>query len=667
MAFHSEKRPIWEDRVAGYALRDSIILGLAYLDMQHEAQVIMDVHKEEIFSVATDVRLPSPRSQKSPAEHFFQNYGPLSEGIQVKGNIVLSEVTMNGIAIDMELAEKVRGKMEKRLQESIKTIQSNPKWSGLFHLTIGDGGLVPMRESGKPSISKARLEELLLQACAEIAETYQIEITLPIDTKSQTMSPYMKEQQKLREAKEAEKEQRAVAQKTGPKISLSTKVWGEFAQYHDFISAWIEMEQAAHFNSFLSHLKKEENPNTQVRAHPEYCVMVRNGRSAAQNPPIQQTPRRGGFREIFRASPGHVLVTVDYDFIELCTLAAVCLARYGHSTLANVIKHGVDPHAFTASMIEGISLDEFLTWKTSPDEELKKKFATLRQRAKAVNFGIPSGLTAAGLGHYAKSAYGVELSTDDAETFRTTLIEKIYPELSLYLQENDMSRLATNLSLPEEICWQSFSFGKNAKDTGDFEASKRSPAVEGGIRNIVRGRKTRKRDGKPYSPFFVKKIWSALLTLARDPAIYKTLKTANGEGSEEIFRMLFGRPVATLTGRIRGKVGFTQACNTPFSGLAADGAKLAMWNLYLLGYKIIGFIHDEIIVEIPETPAGTYTDEVKEIQSIICQSMQELTGPIPISCSASVSHVWSKNAKAVFNSQGDIIPWEMRYDPTQDD
>lgn len=34
-----------------------------------------------------------------------------------------------------------------------------------------------------------------------------------------------------------------------------------------------------------------------------------------------------------------------------------------------------------------------------------------------------------------------------------------------------------------------------------------------------------------------------------------------------------------LTASIRGKVGHTQACNTPFSGLAADGGKLALWNL----------------------------------------------------------------------------------------
>lgn len=73
-------------------------------------------------------------------------------------------------------------------------------------------------------------------------------------------------------------------------------------------------------------------------AHPEYTVMVRNGRSSCGGPAIQQTPRKGGFREMFRASEGRLILSVDYDFIELCTLASVCEARYGYSNLAEVIR-----------------------------------------------------------------------------------------------------------------------------------------------------------------------------------------------------------------------------------------------------------------------------------------------------------------------------------------
>jgi hypothetical protein len=55
--FNREKRPIWEDRSVGYAVRDAIILQAAYVEMLHEARVIMDTQKKEIFSNAVGVRL----------------------------------------------------------------------------------------------------------------------------------------------------------------------------------------------------------------------------------------------------------------------------------------------------------------------------------------------------------------------------------------------------------------------------------------------------------------------------------------------------------------------------------------------------------------------------------------------------------------------------------
>ena len=56
---------------------------------------------------------------------------------------------------------------------------------------------------------------------------------------------------------------------------------------------------------------------------------------------------------------------------------------------------------------------------------------------------------------------------------------------------------------------------------------------------------------------------------------------------------------------------YTRARNTPFSGLAADGAKLALWNIQKLGYRIVAFIHDEMVVAIPES-----THSRKDIETI---------------------------------------------------
>ena len=64
-------------------------------------------------------------------------------------------------------------------------------------------------------------------------------------------------------------------------------------------------------------------------------------------------------------------------------------ARFGTSILADVIRAGVDPHCHTAAMFAGISPEAFLRLKSSKHARKRERFATLRQGAKAINFGIP--------------------------------------------------------------------------------------------------------------------------------------------------------------------------------------------------------------------------------------------------------------------------------------
>ena len=64
-------------------------------------------------------------------------------------------------------------------------------------------------------------------------------------------------------------------------------------------------------------------------------------------------------------------------------------------------------------------------------------------------------------------------------------------------------------------------------------------------------------------------------------------------------RTVGSAPVFTLTGRLRAKASFCARHNTVFQGLAADGAKLGLWNLWRAGFRIVNFIHDEVLVEVP--------------------------------------------------------------------
>lgn len=55
----------------------------------------------------------------------------------------------------------------------------------------------------------------------------------------------------------------------------------------------------------------------------------------------------------------------------------------------------------------------------------------------------------------------------------------------------------------------------------------------------------------------------------------------------------------TLTGRVRNNCSYTAYLNTSFQGLAADGAKLALYYLDHKKVDIVAFVHDEIVSEVP--------------------------------------------------------------------
>ena len=110
------------------------------------------------------------------------------------------------------------------------------------------------------------------------------------------------------------------------------------------------------------------------------------------------------------------------------------------------------------------------------------------------------------------------------------------------------------------------------------------------------------------------------------------------------------KTVVTPTGRIRANVSYTQARNTPFPGLAADGYKLAMWELLKEGYRMVGFVHDEFVVELGNL-AGC-TAAAAHIESICIESMQRLTGDIPITTEYALTSRWYNAAVAYYGDDG---------------
>lgn len=96
------------------------------------------------------------------------------------------------------------------------------------------------------------------------------------------------------------------------------------------------------------------------------------GRLSSSNPNLQNIPRDKTIKNIFKATPGHILVQADYSQAELRVLAVLS----GDPWLQNVYKEGKDLHSEVAIEYWG---EDF----TEED----------RVKAKAVNFGIAYGRT----------------------------------------------------------------------------------------------------------------------------------------------------------------------------------------------------------------------------------------------------------------------------------
>lgn len=88
------------------------------------------------------------------------------------------------------------------------------------------------------------------------------------------------------------------------------------------------------------------------------------------------------------------------------------------------------------------------------------------------------------------------------------------------------------------------------------------------------------------------------------------------------------------TGRIRANCTYTAYLNTFFQGLAADGAKIAMYLVWKEGFKIIQFVHDSIVIEIEESKAE---EAAKRVQELMIKGMSFIVPDVEIRVSSKVT------------------------------
>ena len=136
------------------------------------------------------------------------------------------------------------------------------------------------------------------------------------------------------------------------------------------------------------------------------------GRLASSDPNLQNIPIKSedgkDIRKAFVAEKGHVLISADYNQIEMRILADLADVK----ELKKAFNNNEDIHSLTASQIFNI--------------DIKKVTKDQRRKAKAINFGIIYGISQYGL------AKQINVSNHEAEEFLNAYFSK-FPEIKIYM------------------------------------------------------------------------------------------------------------------------------------------------------------------------------------------------------------------------------------------
>jgi len=313
-----------------------------------------------------------------------------------------------------------------------------------------------------------------------------------------------------------------------------------------------------------------------------YNVLVETGRTSAASPNVQNPPRKPStVREAFIPRPGYVFAFADYSSLELCTLAQVCLDKFGYSEMADALRAGQDLHLALAADMLGISYDEALRRSKDGDAEVKH----YRQQAKPANFGFPGGMGDEAFKEYSEG-YGIILTSAEAKELKASWFRK----------------------------W--------------------------GV---------------------MRKYFAWITGLAES-----------------------GNPVEQVrSGRLRGGATFCAYANGMFQGLAADGAKRALWMVArecylenpwekipdpvggvchlgrsaLFGCRPVLFIHDEIGMEVPfdEAHPELAAASAARLSAVMVASMRHFVPDVPIKAEPVIVRRWYKGAEPAFMN-GVMVP-----------
>jgi len=182
---------------------------------------------------------------------------------------------------------------------------------------------------------------------------------------------------------------------------------------HKFPNLILEWRQVSKLKNTYSDALQEHINSKTKRVHTSFLLAATNtGRLASSDPNLQNIPIKSEdgreIRKAFIADKGNILVSADYNQIEMRILADIADVK----ELKKAFKNEEDIHSLTASQVFNVPIN--------------KINENLRRKAKAINFGIIYGITQYGL------AKQISVSNHEALDFINAYFKK-FPEIKDYM------------------------------------------------------------------------------------------------------------------------------------------------------------------------------------------------------------------------------------------
>ena len=497
----------------------------------------------------------------------WKKYGPLTHDIQLKASIVLNVISRNGVLIDQARRDEKKGTLQKIVDETRRTLAL---------------ASLPVDGKGSQAALRKRIEKL-----AKADPNIQIHRT--------------------------EKGH----------VATDEEHLKELAACDPVLEVMLQYRQAS---KLLGTYAKKMMPGQRI--HGKFNYLMNSGRTSCgggfnlQNLPKELAATKSHettIRGCFVPPPGNVFVAVDYKTIELVTLGWAWKHQFGYGgSLHEIIAGGSDMHRLIAAKV--LNKDPS---QVTDDE---------RNAAKPVSLGRPGGLGWKMIQKQALTVYNSDL-TEAQVRQRMQAYEDLCPELTEHLK----SRIDTGLELAIALGMTPAAFNAATGKTSFYPSPEDDQPVGwlGGMllktlkwpQPETAGNSDKGTQPRPYTPAEISFFWAAAARLPDDQLDEKAIgdireRRPSPRLRDAVSRLYGLEPVITATGRIRANASYSACRNGIMQGLAADGAIHALWDLWQAGYKIVNFIHDEIICEVPEDE--NLPARVAEIERLMIEGMQKV-------------------------------------------